>query len=82
MFFLRILLKHFQKIVHHYKLMYPVNPKILKSQVANEEMVNDFILTILMNLLLVQYFLALSNFLSNKFKKNGKYIKIETKTNK
>lgn len=46
-------------------------------------MVDNFIPTILMNLLLVQYFLALSNFLSNKLKKkNGKYIKIETNTNK
>lgn len=48
--------------------MYPVNPKILKSPVANEEMVDDFVPTI-MNLLLVQYFLALINFLSNKLKK-------------
>jgi len=62
----------------------PENSHLLQTEspLANEKMVDDFIPTILMNLLLVQYFLALSNFLSNKLKKNGKYIRIETNTNK
>lgn len=80
LFFLRILLIDFQKTVFHYTPIYLVYPKIGKSLVANEEMFDHFLPTTLMDLLLDQCSIALSNFLSNNLK-NSKNIRVRTNNN-